>query len=323
MKKYNMDTNRILKLALEESIYRTIMESKMSDKCIDDFGNELFGEYRGKKEPDTKIEIRYFDKLWGFVDNNKKHPKLKTALMHLKECTKEYPEILKPDSNIIYRGAAAKDDLKKKLFITNLKSLEKFLSYPTKNIKGQKWALVDKSYKYNPTFEVQSWSTKISVAENFTPGGGSYIGAMGFSKAMVIYQAKVGEKELLFNTKFMNKISRDTIGSNEYEILRIGKSLNVEAWVCVSENVVGELIDEKLFRTINYMAGITNREFKTIVFSKELIGEMLNSLIDFLVKSGYKEKELREVFSSSGLLSDDLINDLKYLIKFVRMVEDY
>ena len=213
-----MDTNRILKLALEESIYRTIMESKVSDKCADAFGQELFGEFRGKREKDTDLERSYIQLLRYFVGDNKKHPTLKKALLHLKDCMKEYPEVLKPDKNILFRGTKMKLDLLSKYVKADFSLLK-----TRKSFAGKLYCVFDKSYVYKPRYEIQSWTTKPEYAEAFATGHDD----------PVIYELFANPKEILFNTTFLNKVSKSEGLEEEYEIIRIGKNIKVKAWVRV------------------------------------------------------------------------------------------
>ena len=76
------------------------------------------------------------------------------------------------------------------------------------------WQGFNISYTYKPRNDVQSWSTSVEVAERFARGKD-----VGF-----IIRATPLKKELLFNTTFTNKVSQMAYNTNEYEIIRIGKS---------------------------------------------------------------------------------------------------
>jgi hypothetical protein len=299
-------SDRILKMALEESIYHMIMESKVTDKCIDDFGKELFGDFLNKKEKDTDIEARYFEKIWDFVADNDKHPKLKSALIHLKKCTKDYPEILKPDSNVLYRGTVGREDLIKKHYIKSLKEVEAFLKMPKKKIGDNTYVLLEKSYSYKPRHEIQSWSTKIYKAEEFTPGGKSS-DSDEWDAPKVVYQATSSDKDLIFSTKFMNKIAKKALGDTEYEIIRIGGPINVQVWLCITRNFVGNFVDTSVVESMESACDALERDEMDI----------WDVMIDFLVKSGYNRKELKDVFKDGTLISAGLRKDFKTMERFL------
>lgn len=200
-------SERILRNAFGKD-FHVIQEAKVSQDCIDKFGEELFGNFLGGKEADTEYEDYVFKRVEDFVDGGGNQSQAKKAFMDLKDCMKDYPDILEPPSRTLFRGTKIRE-LPNNLNLSKFDDMRKILKLPHKDHH-----VVFKNYTYKPRGEIQSWTTSRKIADEFV---GEHHGYGG-----VLY-ASFPKSELLFNTSFMNKISIKKLGSSEYEVVRISK----------------------------------------------------------------------------------------------------
>ena len=130
----------------------TINESETSNtSCINSFGKELFGNQFGGSEKNTRLEDEYVQLINQFGDSDfgvSINSKLIDAMNNLKKCTSTYPEVLIPDSEILYRGS----NLPFGFFLKN----------------GLKMTQEGVDYIYKPKTPIQSWTANEKVAEQFT-----------------------------------------------------------------------------------------------------------------------------------------------------------
>lgn len=196
------EINRMLKLAMIE----LIMESPASNPCIDKYGHILFGDFRNKSEKDTKKEKEAFTLLKRFLKNS--HGKalesdfLKT-LENFKKCIKQYPDILLPDSTLLYRGTS----------LTKTDIFDVIYDFPKGKKAARKFALSSEWYllgkhKYVSSSPVQSWSTSFVTAADFARNKDDGVVLVG----------NIQKRDLIFNSKFLDSIT------GEDEIIRISKS---------------------------------------------------------------------------------------------------
>lgn len=211
-----------------------IMEKKITQKCFEKFQNTLFGSnkrFYGKiVEPNTKEEEGIWREMLKFVSGEymgfeKTSKSLIHALMSLKACTKDYPNVLKPDTKKIYRGTSVKaQDLIKRFKLktsdVDAMMIGDLAGFKTEYLNGSPYMVTKKPYTYAPTSKVQSWTSDVTTAIGFSDDN-----VKDLYDVPVIVQKTFPENELLFNTKFMNTLhaSRD-----EFEIIRIGKQIKAD-----------------------------------------------------------------------------------------------
>lgn len=130
----------------------TINESETSNtSCVSNFGKELFGTQFGGSEKNTRLEDEYAQLIKQFGDSDfgtTINSKLIDAMDNLKKCTSTYPEVLIPDTEILYRGS----NLPLGFFLKN----------------GLKMTQEGVDYIYKPKTPIQSWTANEKVAEQFT-----------------------------------------------------------------------------------------------------------------------------------------------------------
>lgn len=184
----------------------TLLIESNNEKCLTNYGHELFGEiYKKNGEPNTQDErdlirqIREFtlasygkDLDTAFVNN----------LKELKKCIETYSTVLGQTKKIVMRGMSFKnhEDFKK---ATGLDFTTDMIKAPVK-------------FKYQPNAVIESWTDSIDVATHFAyPMGSKQV-------AMVIGISTTKNKEdLLFNAKHFSKVS---FIPEESELLRFGKT---------------------------------------------------------------------------------------------------
>ena len=188
--------------------YQSLFENKELK-----LGRILFGDFRKKKERDTKLEKEIFNTLSGYV-GSKVYSKRKLAqmLLDLKAVQDKYPDVLKPaKKGVYYRMVGIKGekqkDLKKQIMISGYKG------YDRNDPSGK---LVVKDIIYNTQSPFESWTTDFKVAEKFHHGQRDF-------GAPVILRAIIPEKQMIFNSKFMNLLAKEVLGVKESEVLRISK----------------------------------------------------------------------------------------------------
>jgi hypothetical protein len=132
-------------------LYESLLNEAAVTSCVAKFGYELFGQELGGREKDTPTETNYIDLINKFTRvefGRKINPGFVTAIDNLKRCTSEYPDVLIPEKEKVYRGIMI--------------PLRYFI-----NTKSQ--ILIDKpiSYIYKASNMVQSWSTSKESASLF------------------------------------------------------------------------------------------------------------------------------------------------------------
>lgn len=189
---------------------KEIFLEEVKDKCSQNFGKYLFGEFRqfygDIKEPDTNFEKNIFSLVTKFVRgeyvNKAKDAILIKAFKELVKCKRKYGMILTPNKTLLYRGLL--------LSIDGVKTL-KF-----KKINNYYARSVD-TYKYTSKSVVQSWTPNLKLANQFLDG----LDMDDKNVPSIIEHDFKNDKELLFNTKFMNEVSTSVGFDIEDEIVRI------------------------------------------------------------------------------------------------------
>jgi len=145
-------------------------------------------------------------------------------LKGLQACMGDYAHVLKPNSRTLMRGMNIEMSKMKRL-LRNYKSdhLLGFLENEGKTLEkvhAEVFSMIDSSFKYKPMREIESWTTDVKRAMEFSK-------AWEGSNNSIIVKATFPKNDLLFNTKFTN-----TISWAEYEILRISnKTVTCELYI--------------------------------------------------------------------------------------------
>lgn len=214
-----------------------IKKPKSTDitECATIFGSTLFGTHRNKKEEDTLIESGIFTTIKNYLEtnhhdewlnerNNKYNEQttkgtldanLKYSLDYLCGCANEHKKDLIPNASIkAYRGMGFKFDLFKDMY-------KKFS-------KGN--GVVNLRREYTPRRPVESWTTEAVTAYRFSDGTRNYANWKALSKTQIIkqwniladkmengeteidffpvvWEIKVGNKNVLFNPEFTDELS--------------------------------------------------------------------------------------------------------------------
>ncbi|MEN6291182.1 MAG: hypothetical protein ABFD07_04075, partial [Methanobacterium sp.] len=171
-----------------------LFEDDSNRDCLNKFGKELFGDQFGGFEKNTKLEDEYANLIRNFGDiqfGSNINSKIIDALQDLKNCMSTYPEILVPESEIVYRGSVMK------------------LGFFIKN--GLKLSEEGIDYKYTPRTPIQSWSANEKMTSEFM---GSYDeDLIDLGKLFVKYQLK--------GVKYEDKFFLEVLTKNQFMNLKI------------------------------------------------------------------------------------------------------
>jgi len=171
------------------------------------YGKYLFGGFRNL-EPDTQEEEAIFERLRDFLEDHhgpRLEPLFVDDLLDLHKLKKYYPDVLRPNTRVLYRGTVV-DGLE-----VISKELVKEMNFNKTLPDGSPFL---ENYTYTPRSIIQSWTTDYQSAVDFATGiSGNY-------EDGVVLKAVFKDKDLIFNSEFLNKVQ----GYNESEIIRIGKS---------------------------------------------------------------------------------------------------
>jgi GNAT superfamily N-acetyltransferase len=326
----NINENIIKSELLEViKISSRITENEDNTNCIDSFGNQLFGDEFGGFEKNTKLENEYAELIKKFGDSEFGegiNPKLVDSLYHLKQCVSKYPEILVPESEIVYRGSY----LPLGFFIKN----------------GLKLSEEGIDYTYTPRTPIQSWTANEKIAQQFTgvmdinfdKVGKEFIKYhvkglkaedkffldiltkkefMGIS-VPVIYVTKVVKDDFLFKHNYFNILT----GENEDEVIRVSREpVNVKLKINTS---LVDIFTKKFIKAYNDLIeyGLDNgeqykpklSESKTGVIKSELVNIDDDDLYDSLEKQADELRSNSEISFGSAdpfeILYDDKTGEL-------------
>lgn len=230
-------------------LYESVLLEGAAESCVAEFGKLLFGDQLGGSEKNTDVENDHATAIYNFTDidygpNIK--PEVVSAIDHLQGCISTFPEILKPETERVYRG-------------TNIPIMYfiKKGAIPTANIS--------QPYEYNATSKIQSWSDRVSIAKVFGNGDdinkfsadinldkinlATLIPKISKFKIPVILEYTATEKDFLFKSKYLNKLSEF---GNEDEVLRVENSPIVvnaflnDKWLTQSSRLLINKINELL-----------------------------------------------------------------------------
>jgi len=189
------------------NIYNDILLESTSNHCFSEFGKYLFGSFSGKEE-DTQLESDIFKQIYDFVSgeqmSKKKDNILITAFDKLKQCTKEYPDILKVHTQHYYRGTL--------IDVSQINKNE--LKY-----NRRKDAYIFNNYIYTPKSKIQSWSTNYNVAEDFALTNAK---ENDYNRIAGVLST-TDTSEMIFNPQFLNILKH-----KEFESIRIGGKMKCD-----------------------------------------------------------------------------------------------
>lgn len=202
-------------------IYESVLRENDAQSCMARFGDILFGDQLGGNEKNTDTENQHLKAVYNFTDFDfgaNMKPEMVKAIEDLKGCIKTYPEVLKPETEMVYRGTSAPI----MWFIKNG-------MIPTKD--------VPQPYEYRANSPIQSWTDKIDNAKVFGEAEDlnefcrtHNIDDISFEMLIpkitkftipVILEYKATEKDFLFKSKYLNKLSEFV---NENEVIRVDNS---------------------------------------------------------------------------------------------------
>lgn len=188
------------------------------------FGNELFGDFRNKKEPDTEEEKEIFNMLKNFIKNNEITDEFVDGLEKLKKFRDKYEGVVTPESTNLFRGMNLKNNIDFGYFTQISPIMDDYEVKFGKNKTKFYRVMVN----YMPQKLVESWTAEYGIAENHANNDNG-----------IILDASFSVDELLFNVDFMNRLSTSILTKQfkEYEILRV----SAERVLCsayISENIM-------------------------------------------------------------------------------------
>lgn len=200
-------------------LYESVLREGAAQSCVAEFGKILFADQLGGgNEKNTSIENKHAKAVYDFTDFNfgeNMKPEIKKAINDLQKCVFTYPEILKPDAEIVYRGTSAPI----MWFIKNG-------LIPTKD--------VPQPYEYKAKSPIQSWTDTFDNATVFGEAEDlnefcrfnditdvrleNLIPKISKFTIPVILEYKATEKDFLFKSKYLNKMSEF---DGENEVIRV------------------------------------------------------------------------------------------------------
>lgn len=184
-----------------------LLESISKEKSKELYGKYLFGELLNKSERDTKLESKIYLLLKQYIQESEINDRFINLLKELRDSKVHFPDILKPDANVVYRGSVI--DLHKEGIDLQDAKFEKRL----------KWNFyIINNYNYKSQNKLQSYSTSFKIAHNFAYNSE----ATSHNKNAVpcIYEVKV-QDDFLFNTYITNLIAKKVGHNPEDEIIRL------------------------------------------------------------------------------------------------------
>ena len=195
------------------------------------FGEYLFGTYRNLPEEDTERESEIFNSLKKFVKSEfgrDLEQDFLNTVKDLKQVKDEYPEILKPNVNKIWRLSTTSVEE-----LVNLNIKEMVENNNIFEMDGR--PLIDMgetTYKANST--VQSWTSDI----------GSMLTHINWPPSL-IYEWDISSTDnLLFNSNFLNQLSMDLHNKSEYEVIRISNEpIKVKAQAYLNIPIIENLVE--------------------------------------------------------------------------------
>lgn len=143
-----------------ENVLKEEQNTQGIESCMKFFGNELFGDQFDGKEPNTNIENKTIDDIRKYTSNSfgtqlgSDNPTIIAKLNKLRACISQYPEILHPSGEKVYRGFSLPLNVVLNIFKrTNGKSPFKM--------------------PYHPKYYIESWTETRDVGLDFASGSES------------------------------------------------------------------------------------------------------------------------------------------------------
>ena len=224
-----------------KQLIKEIIKLDENKQCFDKYGKYLFGEwkpfYKKEIEQNTNIEKNIFEDILNFIRGEyigkNKDKILLNTFLQLKQCTSDYPEVLKAKNDTYYRGD-------KTLVLSLMDKKYKEITY--NNIDYLVY-----NHIYEPISKIQSWTTKfkhaIDFANEISNNTNKYIGC--------IYQTKLNSNDIIFNNTFLNSIATNItftnkkLGHIEDEVIRIGG--NIKCKIYVEKHKFNRRIEDIMF----------------------------------------------------------------------------
>lgn len=183
-------------------------------------GDVLFGEdpdilkfTNNKYEENTKLEDKIFKSIKDYVIYFSNKTDLNKYFDELNKIKNKFPEILKPTTDIIYRGFMLDADVV--LPIINKNGIKIF---------NDKYYILKKEINYVSHQTLSSWTAKFNIAEKFARN-------MPDSSAIKIIAETTTDNDFLFNPAFLNLINKKVETVKEFEIITNKKNISCKIYI--------------------------------------------------------------------------------------------
>ena len=180
----------------------------------DEYGNILFGDERGKDEPNVKDESQAFYAFHAYTGSAYGKNLPKETIDYFKKLLAlknkgHYEDILKPDNEPVYRGVSLGTDHEEAV-----RKIYEIFKITKDDLKKGKYINKPTDYTYKPMSEIESWTTNLDMAKAFALGRTTGQTFYGF-----IMETKGNNKDMLFDDEFTNRYGR----FHENEVMRVSK----------------------------------------------------------------------------------------------------
>jgi len=200
-------------------IYERVLREGEAQSCIAKFGNVLFGDQLGGKEKNTNIEDKYLGNLHSFTDDEFGEditPEIKKAIVGLANCVNTYPDVLRPNSGNVFRGASSPliNFIKRGKLPTYNETAE--LTYKGRGYI-QSWTEVESAAEiFGDAFELD----RITMEYDFSDSTlNEIIDIIGNVRIPIILVSHTDKGNFIFKGDVLDDLSEF---STEYEVIRIG-----------------------------------------------------------------------------------------------------
>ncbi len=209
-----------------------ILSEVGSNKCEELFGKYLFGEYQqfynSVKEKNTDFEQQTFDQFISWIERSDGKRAITTKYaIELLKCKNQFPKVLNPNQTVYYRAFAFMSDSE---IFHNIKTVEDELVYgDNRNWYNDKLvdaylSYVNRTEYYQPLSLIESWTNSKNSAIKFAKQVkhiSTQLIKRNSRQATCILKYTGDDTEMLFNPKFMSKLSSDIGYGQQNEILRV------------------------------------------------------------------------------------------------------
>jgi hypothetical protein len=187
---------------MKQTFKEYIQEAITKEKAQELFGKELFGELRNKTERDTDFEKDVLNQIKKFVSSNKPTHELYSFLKILRDSKVHFPDILKPDAKIVYRGSGIPHEE-----IPDYSKLKP-------QLKNKTSVYIINNFTYYPKGEIQSFTKKFKIAAD------QFSMSTHIRNTPIIYEVQVDD-DFVMSSELMNIINKNVALNKEYEILHV------------------------------------------------------------------------------------------------------